>query len=79
MKVIAPFIKRRALPGGGQGVGSIMIGRIGLCSTSANVTSRAHVREAAYLSEVQQKLSGNEWAAFVFTVVTSNKSQLSHD
>lgn len=33
-------------PGGGQGVGSIITGRIGLWSTSASVTSRAHVREA---------------------------------
>lgn len=35
-------------PGGGQGVYSIIMGRMGLCKTSARVTSREHMADAAY-------------------------------
>ena len=40
-------------PGGGQGVNSIIKGKIGLCNTSAKVTSRLHIGEATY-REVRQ-------------------------
>jgi hypothetical protein len=34
-------------PGGGHGVYSIIMGKIGLCNTSAKVTSRLHIEDTA--------------------------------
>jgi hypothetical protein len=42
-------------PGGGHGVNSIIMGKIGLCNTSAKVTSRLHIEDAAYRGVKQLK------------------------
>lgn len=46
---------RAMAPGGGHGVNSIINGRIGLCRTSARVTSRLHIGDAMYRGVRQLK------------------------